>query len=65
MITNLISPTCIYAAVNKASNMLGLVKATFTCLDEVTVPRLFISIGKTPTLSMETSSGPRALRWTA
>lgn len=44
MITNLISPTSIYAAVNKASNMLGLVKATFTCLDEVTVPRLFISM---------------------
>ena len=28
-------------AVNKASRMLGLVKATFTCLDEVTVPMLF------------------------
>ena len=28
-------------AVNKASRMLGLVKATFTCLDEVMVPRLF------------------------
>ena len=28
-------------AVNKASRMLGLVKTTFTCLDEITVPRLF------------------------
>ena len=28
-------------AVNKASRMLGLVKVTFTCLDEVTVPILF------------------------
>ena len=28
-------------AVNKASRMLGLVKATCTCLDEATVPRLF------------------------
>ena len=27
--------------VNKASRMLGLMKATFTCSDEVTVPRLF------------------------
>ena len=28
-------------AVNKASGMLGLVRATLTCLDEVTVHRLF------------------------
>ena len=33
--------THIANAVNKASRMLGLVKATYTCLDEVTVPRLF------------------------
>ena len=31
-------------AVNKASRMLGLVKATFTCLDEITVPRLFTAM---------------------
>ena len=31
----------IVRAVNKASRMLGLVKTTFTCLDEITVPRLF------------------------
>jgi hypothetical protein len=31
-------------AVNKASRMLGLVRATFTCLDETTVPRLFTTM---------------------
>ena len=31
-------------AVNIASRMLGLVKATFTCLDEITVPRLFTAM---------------------
>ena len=31
-------------AVNKVSRMLGLVKATFTCLDEITVPRLFTAM---------------------
>lgn len=28
-------------AVNKASRMLGLVRTTFTCLDETTIPKLF------------------------
>ena len=31
-------------AVNKASRMLGLVRATFTCLDETTIPRLFTTM---------------------
>ena len=31
-------------AVNKASRMLGLVRATFTCLDESTLPKLFTSM---------------------
>ena len=31
-------------AVNKASRLLGLVKATFTWLDEITVPRLFTAM---------------------
>ena len=31
-------------AVNKASRMLGLVRATFTCLDELTLPKLFTTV---------------------
>ena len=31
-------------AVNKASRMLGLVRATFTCIDEITLPKLFSSM---------------------
>jgi len=31
-------------AVNKASIMLGLVRATFTCIDETTLPRLFTTM---------------------
>ena len=31
-------------AVNNASRILGLVRATFTCLDETTVPRLFTTM---------------------
>ena len=31
-------------AVKKASRMLGLVRATFTCLDEITVPKLFTTM---------------------
>ena len=31
-------------AVNKASRMLGLVRATFTCLDELTLPKLFTTM---------------------
>ena len=31
-------------AVNKASRMLGLVRATFTCIDETTLPKLFTSM---------------------
>jgi hypothetical protein len=31
-------------AVNKASRMLGLVRATFTCIDETTLPRLFTAM---------------------
>ena len=31
-------------AVKKASRMLGLVHATFTCLDETTIPRLFMTM---------------------
>ena len=34
----------IASAVKKASRMLGLVKATFTCLDGITVPRLFTAM---------------------
>jgi len=30
--------------VNKASRMLGLVRATFTCIDEMTLPRLFTTM---------------------
>ena len=32
------------SAVKKASRMLGLVKATFTCLDGITVTRLFTAM---------------------
>ena len=32
------------AAVKKSSRMLGLIRATFTCLDEITVPRLFTTL---------------------
>ena len=35
-------------AVNKASRMLGLVRATFTCLDESTLPKLFTSMARVP-----------------
>ncbi len=31
-------------AVNKASRLLGLIRATFTCLDTTTMPRLFTTI---------------------
>ena len=31
-------------AVKKASQMLGLVHATFTCLDETIIPRLFMTM---------------------
>ena len=31
-------------AVNKASRMLGLVRATFTCIDETTLPKLFTTM---------------------
>ena len=34
------------AAVEKSSRMLGLIRATFTCLDEITVPRLFTTLVK-------------------
>ena len=32
------------AAVKKSSRMLGIIRATFTCLDEITVPRLFTTL---------------------
>ena len=32
------------AAVKKSSRMLGLIRATFTCLNEITVPRLFTTL---------------------
>ena len=32
------------AAVKKSSRMLGFIRATFTCLDEITVPRLFTTL---------------------
>jgi len=31
-------------AVNKASRMLGLVRATFICIDEITLPTLFTTM---------------------
>ena len=31
-------------AVQKASKMLGLFRATFTCLDEIRVPKIFMAI---------------------
>ena len=31
-------------AVKKASKMIGLFRATFTCLDEITVPKIFMAI---------------------
>ena len=31
-------------AVKKASKMLGLFRATFTCLDEITVPQMFMAM---------------------
>jgi len=34
----------VYKAVAKASRMLGLIRATFTCLDNVTMPRLFTTM---------------------
>ena len=35
-------------AVKKASKMLGLFKATFTCLDEIRVPKILYGNGKIP-----------------
>jgi len=35
-------------AVKKSSMMLGLIRATFTCIDEVTVPRLFTTLVMQP-----------------
>ena len=35
-------------AVKKASKILELFRATFTCLDEITVPKIFYSNGETP-----------------
>ena len=37
----------IASAVKKASRMFGLVKVTFTCLDEITVPRIFTAMVRT------------------
>jgi len=34
----------VYKAMNKASRMLGLVRATFTCIDEMTLLRLFTTM---------------------
>jgi len=37
---DLIFHMCVSKAVNKALKMLGLVRETFTCIDETTLPRL-------------------------
>jgi len=34
----------VFTAVNKASIMLGLVRATFTCIEETILPRLFTTL---------------------
>ena len=40
------------AGVKKSSRMLGLIRTTFTCLDEITIPRLFTNLVR-PHLALE------------